>query len=200
MIALAALLLATPTHAPAAREGSVALLGGLRLVPQGGFSTSAGVVDRALAPGAFAGEFGYQWDETLAVAVDLSYGLDRYDFADQSRLRVGAFAVTFLGFGTLHPYRWLELFGGGGAAYNFTTFNGSGPGGPTYKEGTTEGAVLALGLKLALAGRFGVQLEDRYTFAFADSGRGSMNVGGNFLGLGVWLALEPEKEDPLGHD
>lgn len=179
-----------PAHTPRTGEGTIAILGGLRYVPQ---ASTLGFTDRKLFPGGVAGQFGYQYDDAISVAIDISYLADRYDFADFSRLHVGTTDVSFLLMWTPRPWGRLAPYLGGGAAYSFSSFLTTGQP-VAIHEGSTQGAVLAGGLRLALWGGFGLQLEDRFVFAQADSTtHGSLDVGGNLLSLGLWVAMDADE-------
>ena len=176
---------------PIAHEGSVTILAGVRTVPQGAFA--AGVTDRAKVPFGFDAQFGYQWDDHLAVALDATYGRDRYDLAGFTRLTVDAVTVGFLLLGTTRLARTFSLYCGLGGVHNVTAFKSTGAQ-EAYSEGSTEAGLLCIGARWALGRRFGVQLEDRYTLAYADSGgQGVVNVGGNLAALGFWISIPPEQ-------
>lgn len=191
----AALLLiaaAAPARAdgvPEKGEGTIALLGGVRLIPQHGFLSSVeqsglSISQQQLQPqGSLF--FGFMPDDELHATIGLGYGIDRYkvtggDLSVSSvTLLLGADTPLFKG------EHW-EFYGGGGLGYSLNTFS---RGGANTESNSTAG-YLAVGFRRQLGGRFALMIEDRYTVASAAYpalSSNSVNVGGNLLSVGLLL-------------
>jgi hypothetical protein len=198
---LAALLLLLPV-AGAARadgvpekgEGTVALLGGVRLIPQHGFLSTVQQGARSISQRQFQplGSLflGFVPDDDLHVTIGFGYGIDKYPISDGD-LSVSSFTILLGADTPLFKGRSWEIFGGGGLGYSLNTLSRNG----TNTESNSTAGYLALGFRRQLAGRFALVIEDRYTVASAGYPplSSSVNVGGNLLSVGLLLHfLSPE--------
>ncbi len=194
---IALLLASSPALAavPETGEGTIALLPGLRtLFPSNsGYLTEQGATHQQLQPGGIA-SFGYQYDDALHFRIDLGYLVDRY------RIPGGDLSVrsipVLIGLDTvLWRAPGLTLYGGGGIGYSLNT----GTRGGKTNEANSTAAFLALGLRIRLGGPLALVIEDRFTLASAQvdaaNSTQSLNVGGNFLAVGLMIHfLQPEEK------
>ena len=194
---IALLLAAAPALAavPETGEGTITLLPGVRTIfpTNHDYLVEQGATHQQLQPGGIA-SFGYQYDEALHFRIDLGYLIDHY------RIPGGDLSVrsipVMIGLDTvLWRAPAFTLYGGGGIGYLLNTGSRNG----LNNEANSTAAFLALGLRVRLAGPVALVLEDRFTLASAqvdaaNSGQ-SLNVGGNFLALGLMFHfLQPEEK------
>lgn len=191
-VAIALLLSAAAARAdgvPEKGEGTIALLGGVRLIPQHGFLSSVEQSGLAISQKQLQPQgsifFGFMPDEELHATIGLGYGIDRYkvtggDLSVSSiTILLGADTPLFKG------ERW-EIYGGGGLGYSLNTFSRAG----VNTESNSTVGYLAVGFRRQLGGRFALMVEDRYTVASAAYpalSSNSVNVGGNLLSAGLLL-------------
>ena len=191
-IALAlALLSAAPAFAgppepgvPEVGEGTVSVLGGLRLIPFNGGACTGGCTHRLLEPGALA-SFGYQYDEELHFKIDLGYGIDKD--TDKTVRSV----QLLIGLDTaLMKRSWFTIYGGGGIGYSLNTFTAEGK---DNVEANATAAFLQLGWRVRLTTSLALILEERYTLASALG----QSVGGNLIAVGLMFHFN--QPDDKGH-
>lgn len=199
VLSAALLLLSTGAaraDVPDKGEGTIALLGGLRLIPQHGFLSSAQQNGYSISQKQFQPQgtvfFGFKADEDLHATIGLGYGIDRYKISPGGDLSVTSVTIL-LGADTplFKGERW-EIYGGGGLGYSLNTFSRGG----ASDDGNSTVGYLAVGLRRQLGGRFALMIEDRYTVAstsYPTLSSNSINVGGNLLSAGLLLHfLSPE--------
>lgn len=184
---------------PEKGEGTVALFGGLRLIPgNGNYLNDQGGKHQLLQPGALAA-FGYQFDEELHFTIDLGYGIDSYQLNTGGDLLVRSFQVL-LGLDTvLKRGPWYTIYGGGGIGYSLNTGSRNG----INNEANSTAVYLALGWRMRLTEKVALVLEDRYTLANAavdPTSTRTLNVGGNLLMVGfLFHFLEPDEKGMAPH-
>jgi Outer membrane protein beta-barrel domain len=195
--AIVLFLLAAPAFAavPEAGEGTITILGGVRsiLPSNNAYLVEQGASHQQIQPGVIA-SFGYQYDNELHFRIDLGYMKDHY------RNPAGDLDVTsipiLLGLDTvLWRTPALTLYGGGGIGYSLNTGSRHG----VNNEANSTAGFLALGLRIRLGGPVALVVEDRYTLASAQvdaaNSTQSLNVGGNFLSLGLMFHfLQPDEK------
>src|SRR3979490_532812 len=169
---LAAVLLLLPVAAaraegvPEKGEGTVALLGGARLIPQHGFLSTVRQDGRSISQRQFQPQGspfpGVLPDADLHVTIGFGYGIDKYQISDGD-LSVTSFTILLGADTPLFRGRSWEIFGGGGLGYSLNTLSRNG----TNPESNPTAGYLALGFRRQLAGRFALVIEDRYTVASA---------------------------------
>jgi Outer membrane protein beta-barrel domain len=171
---------------PEQGEGTVAILGGFRLIPQHGFlsqvqSNGGTISQKQFQPQGIA-YFGFMPDEQLHITIGLGYGIDRYSTSDGD-LSVSSFTLL-LGADTplLRGDRY-TVYGGGGIGYSLNTLNLAG----VSTESNSTAGYLAVGFRYALGSKIALVVEDRYTVASAayPHFNASVNVGGNLLSAGL---------------
>jgi len=180
---------------PEKGEGTIAILGGARYVPNGTYIREQGASHAFVQPGVLA-EFGYMPDDELHFKIDLGYGVDSYGLASGDRLLVRTTTII-LGIDTvLVRGKWFSLYAGGGIGYLLNSGTRSG----VSSEANATAACLAVGVRMRLGDHVAAVLEERYTLASAavdQTSQTSLVVGGNFLSLGLLFHfLSPD--DP-GH-
>ena len=193
---IALLLAAAPALAavPESGEGTIALLPGVRtLFPTNhDYLAEQGASHQPLQPGGIA-SFGYQYDDELHFRIDLGYMIDHY------RIPGGDLSVrsipVLIGLDTVLLRRpSLTLYAGGGIGYSLNTGSRNG----LNNEANSTAAFLALGLRIALAGPVALVIEDRFTLASAQvdaaNSTQSLNVGGNFLAVGLLFHFHQAEE------
>ena len=195
---IALLLASAPALAavPETGEGTITLLPGLRTIfpTNSGYLVDQGATHSQLQPGGIA-SFGYQYDDALHFRIDLGYMVDRYRFIGGGDLSVRSVPML-IGLDTV-LWRALSftLYGGGGIGYSLNTGTRNG----INNEANSTAAFLALGLRVRLGGPVALVIEDRFTLASAQvdaaNSTQSLNVGGNFLAVGLMVHfLQPEEK------
>lgn len=196
-VLIALLLAAAPALAavPESGEGTITVLPGLRTIFPGNhdYLAEQGASHQPLQPGGIA-SFGYQYDDALHFRIDLGYLIDRY------RIPGGDLSVRsiplLIGLDTvLWRTPALTLYGGGGIGYSLNTGSRNG----LNNEANSTAAFLALGLRVKLSGPVALVVEDRFTLSSAQvdaaNSTQSLNVGGNFLAVGLLFHfLQPEEK------
>jgi hypothetical protein len=191
---LAAVLLLLPVAASRAEgvpengEGTIALLGGARLIPQHGFLSTVrqDQPQRSISQRQFQPQgslfLGFMPDDDLHVTIGFGYGIDKYQISDGD-LSVTSFTILLGADTPLFKGRGWEIFGGGGLGYSLNTLSRNG----TNTESNSTAGYLALGFRRQLAGAVALVIEDRYTVASASYPllNSSVNVGGNLLSVGL---------------
>lgn len=171
---------------PEQGEGTIALLGGVRLIPQHGFlstvrANGGTISQKQLQPQGVA-YLGFMPDEELHVTIGLGYGIDRYTLSDGD-LGVTSFTLLLGADTPLLRGETYTLYGGGGIGYSLNTFNRSG----VSTESNSTAGYLAVGFRYRLGAKVALVVEDRYTVASAAYPplNASVNVGGNLLSAGL---------------
>ncbi len=194
-LALLFVLLAAPALAavPEKGEGTLTVLPGVRYIfGNSGYLNDQRGSHRGLQPGVI-GSFGYQYDDELHFKIDLGYLLDSYSNGLQVRS-----VPILLGMDTALLRRsWCTVYAGGGIGYSLNTGTRNG----ANQEANSTAGFLQLGIRIALASKIALVIEDRYTLASAQvdfpTSTQSLNVGGNFFSVGLMVHfLEP---DDKGH-
>lgn len=177
-----------PTGVLRPGDGTIALMGGGRIIPQHGFVSQQqrdglSPVYTPVQPTGVA-SLGYQIDEMLHVAIDFSYaneitGLTGGDASARS------FGLLIALDGTLFARHWISLYAGGGLGYSLNTF---GRAGQDTESNSTAGMVKA-GARIRLTEKLALVLENRYVLSSAywpllNSG---VNVGGYTFTAGLLL-------------
>jgi len=195
--AIAVLLLAAPVFAgvPLTGEGTITLLGGVRsIVPSNrDYIVEQGATHSQIQPGGIA-SFGYQYDDELHFKIDLGYMIDHY------RIPTGDLDVRtvpiLIGMDTvLWRTQKLTLYGGGGIGYSLNTGTRNG----INNEANSTAGYVGVGLRIQLGGPVALVIDDRFTLASAQvdaaNSTRTLNVGGNFLSLGLMFHfLQPEEK------
>ena len=202
-LALALLVAAAPVAAavPEKGEGTVTLLGGVRVIPgnQDYLNEQFGS-HKVFQPG-FVASFGYQYDEELHFKIELGYFLDHYRIPATGDLTVKTIPLLFALDTALWRGQRYTLYGGGGIGYSLNTGTRNG----TSNEANSTAGYLAIGLRWQLGGPVAAVIEERYTIASAqvDAANSTqlLNVGGNLLSVGLMFHFfEPEEKGrPSGH-
>ncbi|GAC1341779.1 MAG: hypothetical protein NVSMB23_13790 [Myxococcales bacterium] len=173
---------------PAPGDGTIALLGGVRLIPQHGLLSSVSgsgkgqrISQKQLQPQGIA-YLGFMPDEELHVTIGLGYGADRYSISDGD-LTISSFTILLGADTPLVRGERFTLYGGGGLGYSLNTFTRNGVG----TESNSTAGYLAVGLRYRLGAKIALVIEDRYTVASASYPdlNSSVNVGGNLLAAGL---------------
>lgn len=173
---------------PEPGEGTIAILGGVRLIPQHGLlstvqGSGATISQKQLQPQAIA-YLGFMPDEQLHVTIGFGYGVDRYAISD-GPLSVSSFTILLGADTPLVRGERFALYGGGGIGYSLNTFDRNG----MSTESNSTAGYLAVGLRYKLTGKVALVVEDRYTVASAlyptANWSASVNVGGNLLAAGL---------------
>lgn len=171
---------------PEQGEGTIAILGGVRLIPQHGLlstvqANGGSISQKQFQPQAIA-YLGFMPDEELHVTIGLGYGVDRYALTDGD-LSVSSFTLLLGGDTPLLRGEKYTLYGGGGIGYSLNTFNRSG----VSTESNSTAGYLAVGFRYRLGAKVALVVEDRYTVASASYPplNASVNVGGNLLSAGL---------------
>jgi hypothetical protein len=199
-LVLVALLIAAPSFAgpPEKGEGTITLLGGLRIVfPRNAdyLSDQPGATHQPVQ-GAGLASFGYQFDEELHFKIELGYLYDQYK-NPKGDLNVRSVPIL-LGVDTvLLKTERLSFYGGGGIGYLLNT----GTRGGVDNEANSTVFYAALGLRVQLGGIAALVLEDRYILASAavdpqDPNR-SLTVGGNLLLAGIMFHFFEPDDHPM---
>jgi hypothetical protein len=195
--AIVLLLLAAPALAavPAAGEGTITLLGGVRTILPSNhdYLVEQGASHQQLQPGGIA-SFGYQYDEQLHFKIELGYWTDHYRMP-AGNLDVRTIPVLIALDTALWRAPRLTLYGGGGIGYLLTTGSRNG----LNNEANSTAGYVGLGLRIQLGGPVALVIEDRFTLASAQvdaaNSTKSLNVGGNLLSLGLMIHfLQPEEK------
>jgi hypothetical protein len=199
---LAALLLLLPVAGavraegvPEKGEGTVTLLGGVRLIPQHGFLSTVRQDGRSISQRQFQPQgslfLGFMPDDDLHVTIGLGYGIDKYPISPGGDLSVTSFTILLGADTPLFKGKGWQIFGGGGLGYSLNTLSRNG----TNTESNSTAGYLALGFRRQLAGLVALVIEDRYTVASASYPplNSSVNVGGNLVSVGLLFHfLSPE--------
>jgi hypothetical protein len=186
VLLVAALAAAAPAFAdgiPAKGDGTITVLGGGRAVPGGDYTSATHQSHALVHPGVLVG-FGYQPDDELHAGIQLGYMPDQYG-SGASAFTVKTFDILLELDTALVRGSWYTLYAGGGIGYSL---NSSSHNGASVEANSTAGFV-ALGFRARLADHFAFVVEDRYTLSSArlDPNAPTVNVGGNFLGVGLQL-------------
>jgi opacity protein-like surface antigen len=190
LLLLGALAAASPAFAadgiPAKGDGTITVLGGLRAIPGGDYAneTSATQSHSLVHPGVLVG-FGYQPDDELHAGIQLGYGLDKYG-SGASALTIKSLQILLELDTALARGSWYTLYAGGGIGYSLNTGTRNG----VNTEANSTAGFVALGFRARLADHLAFVVEDRYTLSSANldtNANNSVNVGGNFLGVGLQL-------------
>jgi hypothetical protein len=171
---------------PEQGEGTIAILGGFRLIPQHGLLSSAqgnGVTisQKQFQPQGIA-YLGFMPDDELHVTIGLGYGIDRYAI-NTGDLSITSFTLLLGADTPLVRGNKYTLYGGGGLGYSLNTLTRSG----VSTESNSTAGYLAVGFRYALGAKIALVVEDRYTVASASYPplNASVNVGGNLLSAGL---------------
>lgn len=200
-VLLALTLLARPAPAAEGLEardadyGTVALLAGLRHVPQEpllrGFAEAGTPVGRrtVVSPAA-AVALAYRVDRTWTAALEFGGGRDTYHFASGGRLDVNTAFLAMAGRYSFRPGpRWLEPYLQLGAGYHLSVLQDSGPASaapPVVQEANVMGVSCGAGTRFLPGGPFGLLLDLRWSFAGVPLvERPVLESGGLSLLLGV---------------
>jgi opacity protein-like surface antigen len=202
LLLVAAIAAASPALAaegvPAKGDGTITVLGGGRAIPAGDYPTETHQSHAIVHPGVLVG-FGYQVDDELHGGIQLGYMPDQYGSGDTA-LSVKSYEVLLELDTALARGSWYTLYAGGGIGYSLNS--ASRGSGATVEANSTAGFV-ALGLRAKLAEHFAFVVEDRYTLSSANldpNATSSVNVGGNFLGVGLQLHFFSSDDDKPPRD
>jgi hypothetical protein len=192
--ALLGLLSAIATAGPLEGVGRVSVQPGWRLTPNGAFYASAaaaGLPASGSSPGGpvLASSFAYSATDYAEVAVDLFLGGEQFRLGDEAPLR----SVTY---GAAAGVRFQQALGEWGPFQEVVPYAGFliGPtligvdGGrlSAMHEDVVTGYTASAGVTARLGETWGVCLEYRFLLARGQvPGVGSINGGGNWLGLGL---------------
>jgi hypothetical protein len=198
-LVLVALLVASPSFAgpPEKGEGTITLLGGLRLVfpNNSDYLSAVGATHQPITPAAIA-SFGYQFDEELHFKIELGYLSDHYK-NPAGDLNVRSIPIL-LGLDTviLKSERF-TFYGGGGIGYLLNTGSRNG----VDNEANSTVFYGALGLRFQLGGIAAFVLEDRYILASAavdpQEPNQSLTVGGNLFLAGIMFHFHEADDHPM---
>jgi hypothetical protein len=198
-LVLVALLVAAPSFAavPEKGEGTITLLGGLRLVlpNNSDYLHDVGATHQAIQPAGIA-SFGYQFDDELHFKIELGYLIDRYS-NPAGDLKVRSIPILLAVDTVLVKSERLTFYGGGGIGYLLNT----GTRGGVDNEANSTAGYLGLGLRIQLGGVAALVIEDRYILASAavdpqDPGR-NLTVGGNLLLAGIMFHFFEPDDHPM---
>jgi len=164
-------------------DGTITLLGGLRQIPTGEYGNSR--QHSFFQPGFVLG-FGYQPDDELHGGIQIGYMLDKYG-SGADALSIRTIPILLQLDTALVKESWYTLYAGGGLGYSLNT---STRGGVNTEANSTAG-FLAVGGRFRLTDHLAFVVEDRYTISSAAAdpaaGGATVNVGGNFFGIGLML-------------
>jgi hypothetical protein len=171
---------------PEQGEGTIALLGGFRLIPQHGFlssvqSSGATISQKQFQPQGIA-YLGFMPDDDLHVTIGLGYGIDRYAISTGD-LSISSFTLLLGADIPLLRGDKYTLYGGGGIGYSLNTLTRSG----VSTESNSTAGYLAVGFRYKLGAKVALVVEDRYTIASAAYPplNANVNMGGNLLSAGL---------------
>ena len=182
-------------------DGTLSLLGGVRLVPNHAFTSQLerdGLSpDHPLLHPYGLLTAGYQIDPMLHVAVDFGYGWETTHTATGDAL-AKSFTLLFALDATFFSRSWGQAYFGGGLGYSLNTFERSGI---ALESNSTAGLVKA-GFLLRLTKLFALVIEDRYILSSASwpAMNSNVNVGGNVLTVGLMVHFfSSEDRHTMGH-
>ena len=168
---------------PEKGDGTITLLGGARQIPTGDYGS--GKDHSLIQPGLVLG-FGYQPDDELHGGIQIGYMLDKYR-GGAGDLSIRTIQILLQIDTALVKESWYTLYAGGGIGYSLNT----GTRGATNVEANSTAGFIALGGRFRLTDHLAFVVEDRYTISSAavDAAAGgrTVNVGGNFLGIGLQI-------------
>ncbi|TMA23780.1 MAG: porin family protein [Deltaproteobacteria bacterium] len=168
---------------PEKGDGTITLLGGARQIPTGDYGS--GRQHSFFQPGLVLG-FGYQADDELHGGVQIGYMLDKYG-TPAGTLDIRSIQILLQLDTALVKESWYTLYAGGGLGYSLNT---STRGGANVEANSTAGFI-ALGGRFRLTDHLAFVVEDRYTVSSAaldaTASNTTVNVGGNFFGIGLQL-------------
>ena len=168
---------------PEKGDGTITLLGGARQIPTGDYGS--GREHSFFQPGLVLG-FGYQADDELHGGVQIGYMLDKYG-TPAGTLDIRSIQILLQLDTALVKESWYTLYAGGGLGYSLNT---STRGGANVEANSTAGFI-ALGGRFRLTDHLAFVVEDRYTVSSAaldaTASNTTVNVGGNFFGIGLQL-------------
>ena len=168
---------------PEKGDGTITLLGGARQIPTGDYGS--GRQHSFSQPGLVLG-FGYQADDELHGGVQIGYMLDKYG-TPAGTLDIRSIQILLQLDTALVKESWYTLYAGGGLGYSLNT---STRGGANVEANSTAGFI-ALGGRFRLTDHLAFVVEDRYTVSSAaldaTASNTTVNVGGNFFGIGLQL-------------
>jgi hypothetical protein len=197
VVALATASPAVADGVPAKGDGTITVLGGGRAIPSGDYASETHQSHALVHPGALVG-FGYQLDDELHGGIQLGYMPDQYG-SGASAFSVKTFEILLELDTALARGSWYTLYAGGGIGYSLNT---SSRNGANVEANSTAGFV-ALGFRARLSDHLAFVVEDRYTLSSANldpNAASSVNVGGNFLGVGLQLHFLSSDDDRRPHD
>lgn len=191
---LGLLLSAVATAGPLQGVGRVSVQPGWRLTPNGAFYTSAsavGLPPAAASPGGpvIASSFAYSATDNIEVAIDLILGGELFRFGNDAPL----WSVTY-GAGAGARFQWAlgewgpfqEVVPSAGLLVGPTLVSVSGGRLQSSHEEAVAGYTASAGVTARVGQTWGVSLEYRFLLARGlVPGVGSINGGGNWLGLGL---------------
>ena len=193
-----------PPGIPAQNEGTVTVLGGARLIPQGGFlddQEAAGYRPwKTLVEPAGLLQLGYAPEPDFNIGLTLGYALNNIHLS-AGLLAVRSFTILVGADAPFLRRPWGTFYGGGGIGYSLNTLSQSG----NNVESNSTAAYVCLGARFPLTERFALVIEDRYTLSYASlpgpSGplvyagtAGSLNVGGNTFSIGLMFHYTDSEE------
>jgi len=168
---------------PEKGDGTITLLGGARQIPTGDYGS--GRQHSFFQPGLVLG-FGYQADDELHGGVQIGYMLDKYG-TPAGTLDIRSIQILLQLDTALVKESWYTLYAGGGLGYSLNT---STRGRANVEANSTAGFI-ALGGRFRLTDHLAFVVEDRYTVSSAaldaTASNTTVNVGGNFFGIGLQL-------------
>jgi opacity protein-like surface antigen len=183
--------------------GRISIMGGWKQTPNDYFFNNAAMQGHPVESRGFGGvqgaaSFGYGATRFIEASVDLFVGMDQFKIA-------GYDTITTLTYGALLGVRftYMDLFIKG-----FAPFIGFGVG-PTLGYVTTSGVdpieslvtgvAGTAGLSYRVAERVAITLEYRFLYARAKWVLGGVNVGANWLSLGVvvYFPRSPSESDRM---
>ena len=180
---------------PVRGEATISLLGGARLIPQGGFlddQTKAGYrpFKTLVQPGFLLG-LGFAPEQDFHIQLSFGYGLDRI-FMTPGTLQTKSFTILLGADTALLRRSWVTLYAGGGIGYSLNTLSQNG----NNVEANSSAGFVCVGLRFPLFDRFALVIEERYTLASSSlpgptgplvyaGTESSLNVGGNLLSIGL---------------
>ena len=168
---------------PEKGDGTITLLGGARQIPTGDYGS--GRQHSFFQPGLALG-FGYQADDELHGGVQIGYMLDKYG-TPAGTLDIRSIQILLQLDTALVKESWYTLYAGGGLGYSLNT---STRGGANVEDNSTAG-IIAQGGRFRITDHLAFVVEDRYTVSSAaldaTASNTTVNVGGNFFGIGLQL-------------
>jgi opacity protein-like surface antigen len=201
LLLVAALATAAPAFAdgvPAKGDGTITVLGGGRAIPSGDYASETSQSHALVHPGVLVG-FGYQPDDELHAGIQIGYMPDQYG-SGGSAFTVKTWQVLLELDTALARGNWYTLYAGGGIGYSL---NSSSRNGSATTEANSTAGFVALGFRARLADHIAFVVEDRYTISSAKldpNAQNSVNVGGNFLGVGLQFHFFSEDNERPPHD